>query len=84
MSVKLKVVKRVKPQDLLAPQKYYAKAVGDGSTDLKRLAKMIVMQCTVNRADCLAVLPHCKTTLYWNFKADVSFTREILEPSSWE
>ena len=56
MSVKLKVVKRVNPQDLLAPQKYYAKAVGDGSTDLKRLAKMIAMQCTVNRADCLAVL----------------------------
>jgi predicted histone-like DNA-binding protein len=56
MSVKIKAVKRVNPQDVTLPQKYYAIAVADGRTDLKRLAKMIAMQCTVNRADCLAVL----------------------------
>jgi predicted histone-like DNA-binding protein len=56
MAVKIKAVQRVNPQDVDAPQKFYAKAVGNGKTDLKRLAKMIAMQCTVNRADCLAVL----------------------------
>lgn len=56
MSVKIKAVQRVNPQDVEAPQKFYAKAVGNGRTDLKRLSKMIAMQCTVNRADCLAVL----------------------------
>ena len=56
MAVKIKAVQRVNPQDITAPQKFYAKAVGNGKTDLKRLAKMIAMQCTVNRADCLAVL----------------------------
>ena len=56
MAVKLKAVQRVNPQDVTAPQKFYAKAVGDGRTNLKRLAKMVAMQCTVNRADCLAVL----------------------------
>ena len=56
MSVKIKAVERVNPQDMAAPHKFYARAVGDGRTDLRRLAKMIAMQCTVNRADCLAVL----------------------------
>jgi len=56
MAVKIKAVQRVNPQDVAAPQKFYAKAVGNGKTNLKRLAKMISMQCTVNRADCLAVL----------------------------
>ena len=56
MAVTIKAVQRVNPQDVDAPQKFYAKAVGNGKTDLKRLAKMIAMQCTVNRADCLAVL----------------------------
>ena len=56
MAVKIKAVLRVNPQDVTAPQKFYAKAVGDGRTDLKRLAKLVAMQCTVNRADCLAVL----------------------------
>ena len=56
MAVKLISVQRVNPQDVTAPQKFYARAVGDGRTNLKRLAKMIAMQCTVNRADCLAVL----------------------------
>lgn len=56
MAVKLKAVQRVNPQDVSAPQKFYAKAVSNGRTDLKRLAKLVAMQCTVNRADCLAVL----------------------------
>jgi len=56
MAVKLKAVQRVNPQDVTAPQKFYALAVGDGRTNLKRLARLIAMQCTVNRADCLAVL----------------------------
>ena len=30
MAVKLKAVQRVNPQDVTAPQKFYAKAVGDG------------------------------------------------------
>lgn len=56
MAVKLKAVQRVNPQDVQAPQKFYAKAVSNGRTDLKRLAKLVALQCTVNRADCLAVL----------------------------
>jgi predicted histone-like DNA-binding protein len=56
MSVKLKTVQKVNPQDVAAPHKYYAQAVSAGRTDLNRLARLIAMQCTVNRADCLAVL----------------------------
>ena len=56
MAVKIKAVKKVNPLDVTANQKFYAKAVSNGRTELKRLAKMIAMQCTVNRADCLAVL----------------------------
>jgi len=56
MAVKIKAVSRVNPRHVTAPQKFYAKAVVDGRTNLKRLAKMIAMQCTFNRADCLAVL----------------------------
>jgi predicted histone-like DNA-binding protein len=56
MSVKLKAVQKVNPLDVEAPQKYYAQAVSTGRADLNRLARLIAMQCTVNRADCLAVL----------------------------
>jgi predicted histone-like DNA-binding protein len=56
MSVKLKAVQKVNPQNVAAPQKYYAQAVSTGRTDMNRLARLIAMQCTVNRADCLAVL----------------------------
>ena len=56
MAVKIKTVQKVNPQDVEAPQKYYAQAVSTGRTDLNRLARLIAMQCTVNRADCLAVL----------------------------
>ena len=56
MSVKLKTVQKVNPQNVEAPQKYYAQAVSTGRSDINRLARLIAMQCTVNRADCLAVL----------------------------
>ena len=56
MSVKLKSVQKVNPQNVEAPQKYYAQAVSTGRSDMNRLARLIAMQCTVNRADCLAVL----------------------------
>ena len=56
MSVKFKVVSRKNPQDLLAPAKFYATAIGDGDVDLDTLAAMISLQCTVTEADCYAVL----------------------------
>ncbi|MGV9003852.1 HU family DNA-binding protein [Flavobacterium sp.] len=56
MSVKYNVLRRRNPQDLLAPDKYYAAAVGDGETDLDTLAEMIAYQCTVTKPDCYAVL----------------------------
>lgn len=54
--VHLKPLKRSNPQDAEAPDKYYAKAVGNGVTDLHRLAHLIANQSTVRKADCLAVL----------------------------
>lgn len=56
MAVKIKAVQKVNPLDVAAPQKFYAQAVANGTTDLRRLAKLVAMQCTVSRADCLAVL----------------------------
>ena len=56
MSIKFKVLPRKNPQDLLAPEKFYAAAIGDGETDLETLAEMISYQCTVTESDCYAVL----------------------------
>lgn len=56
MSVKFKAVARRNPQDLTAPQKFYAKAIADGEVDLDTLAQMISDQNTVTEADCYAVL----------------------------
>ena len=56
MSVKFKVVSRRNPQDIAAPEKFYASAIGDGETDLDVLARAISIQCTVTEADCYAVL----------------------------
>ena len=56
MSVKFKTIRRRNPQDILAPEKYYASAVGDGEVDLDALAEMISYQCTVTESDCYAVL----------------------------
>lgn len=56
MSVKFQVLPRRNPQDILAPDKYYAAAIADGQTDLDTLAEMIAYQCTVTKPDCYAVL----------------------------
>lgn len=56
MSVKFKVLPRKNPQNLLAPEKFYAAAIADGETDLEKLAELISYQCTVTEADCYAVL----------------------------
>jgi predicted histone-like DNA-binding protein len=56
MSVKYQIIPRKNPQDPMAPEKYYASAIGDGKTGLERLAQLISYQSTVTEADCLAVL----------------------------
>ena len=56
MSVKYKVLPRKNPQDLLAPEKFYAAAIADGETDLDKLAEQISYQSTVTESDCYAVL----------------------------
>lgn len=56
MSVKYKVLPRKNPQDLLAPEKFYAAAIADGETDLEKLSELISYQCTVTESDCYAVL----------------------------
>ena len=56
MSVKYKVLPRKNPQDLFAPEKFYAAAIADGETDLDKLAEQISYQCTVTESDCYAVL----------------------------
>lgn len=56
MSIKFKVLPRKNPQDILAPEKFYAAAIADGDVDLDRLAELISYQCTVTATDCYAVL----------------------------
>lgn len=56
MSVKFKTVRRINPQDITVPEKYYAQAIGDGEVDLETLSASISLQCTVTEADCYAVL----------------------------
>ena len=56
MAIKYKVLPRKNPQDLLAPEKFYASAIADGDVDLDRLAELISYQCTVTETDCYAVL----------------------------
>jgi len=56
MAIKYKVLPRKNPQDLLAPEKFYAAAIADGEVDLDRLAELISYQCTVTASDCYAVL----------------------------
>lgn len=56
MSIKYKVLPRKNPQDLLAPEKFYAAAIADGETDLEKLSELISYQCTVTESDCYAVL----------------------------
>lgn len=56
MPIKFKTQSRKNPQDLTAPEKFYAAAVADGNVDLDRLAELISYQCTVTETDCYAVL----------------------------
>jgi predicted histone-like DNA-binding protein len=56
MAIKYKVLPRKNPQDLLAPEKFYASAIADGDVDLDRLAELFSYQCTVTETDCYAVL----------------------------
>lgn len=54
--IKLKFLKRKNPNDLTAPEKYYAAAISEGSIDLKRLAEKIAYQSTLTPGDCYNVL----------------------------
>ena len=56
MSVKYQVLPRKNPQDITAPEKFYAAAVADGDVNLDKLAELISYQCTVTESDCYAVL----------------------------
>lgn len=56
MPIKFKIQSRKNPQDLTAPEKYYAAAIGNGETDLEALATMIAYQSTLTDTDCYAVL----------------------------
>lgn len=56
MSIKFKSLPRKNPQDLLAPEKFYATAIADGEVNLEKLAELISYQCTVTESDCYAVL----------------------------
>ena len=54
--IQLKFLKRKNPNDLSAPEKYYAAAISEGSIDLKRLAEKIAYQSTLTPGDCYNVL----------------------------
>ncbi len=56
MAIKFKTQSRKNPQDVTAPEKFYAAAIADGNVDLDRLAELISYQCTVTETDCYAVL----------------------------
>jgi predicted histone-like DNA-binding protein len=56
MAIKYRVLPRKNPQDITAPEKFYAAAIADGDVDLDRLAELISYQCTVTETDCYAVL----------------------------
>ena len=56
MSIKFKTQPRKNPQDMAAPDKFYAAAIGNGETDMESLAEMIAYQRTLTDTDCYAVL----------------------------
>jgi predicted histone-like DNA-binding protein len=56
MAIKFKTLPRLNPQDMEAPQKYYASSIGNGETDMEALAEMIAYQSTLTETDCFAVL----------------------------
>lgn len=56
MAIKFRVTPRKNPQDMEAPEKYYAASIGNGQTDMEALAEMIAYQSTLTDTDCYAVL----------------------------
>lgn len=56
MAIKFKTQPRKNPQDMVAPEKFYAAAIGNGETDMEALAEMISYQSTLTDTDCYAVL----------------------------
>jgi len=56
MAIKFKTLARKNPQNMEAPDKYYAASIGNGETDMEALAEMIAYQSTLTDTDCYAVL----------------------------
>jgi predicted histone-like DNA-binding protein len=56
MALKFKTLARKNPQNMEAPDKYYAASIGNGETDMEALAEMIAYQSTLTDTDCYAVL----------------------------
>ena len=56
MSIKFKILPKKNPQEISAPEKFYATSVANGETTLESLAEMIAYQCTLTDTDCYAVL----------------------------
>ena len=54
--MKFKSITKRNPQDMEAPNKFYASPVYDGRVDLDELAWFAAKQSTVSKADCYAVL----------------------------
>jgi hypothetical protein len=52
MSIKFKILPKKNPQDITAPEKYYATSIANGETTLESLAEMIAYQCTLTDTDC--------------------------------
>jgi len=44
MSIKYKVLPRKNPQDMMAPEKFYAAAIADGEVNLDKLAEQMNLQ----------------------------------------
>lgn len=56
MAIKFKTLARKNPQNMEAPDKYYAASIGNGETNMEALSEMIAYQCTLTDTDCFAVL----------------------------
>ena len=63
MAITFKKLPRKNPQDLVAPEKYYAAVVADGSVNFEILAEMISEQSELSETDCLAVLNILETNI---------------------
>lgn len=54
--IKFKILPKKNPQDLAAPEKFYATAISDGEVDFDFLAEQIAYETTLTESDCIAVL----------------------------